>query len=456
MFKITCPKNNIPERKYAISVLLNELIGCGIEDGDICFDDLSKDYRIQVGQKVIVIEDHFFHHYPEALSYLDLSHIPVNLSFFHAKGFELPIIFGRDKYVEEPGCVTIGLDVFGSTFFMLTRWEESLLGREETGDCDETKLFAVRMGFYQRPVVHEYEELLCQLLSEAGVPVKSRNYSVVLSHDVDGFLTPSFSKIVKDCVKQTIYGKPKNQVLHLTWKEELKYKKAFPTDFSQFELYLRLSERLNVPEWFYFKVCAPGEVESTYAYNSERTIEVIKRLKDLYKSPSEMGFHPSQSTFKNEIQWNAETSRIESLLGRVPIVGRNHHLLYNYDMLHKWEKMAERTTGGVMDISNCVFHNVLGYRSGVGVQYTVFDIYQRRPLLLREHPCQIMDTVIRYQMKNKTPEEIWSEIQTIVSYAKKYCCELVLTWHIYIRTQKLINSYYDWCERVIRYANEQQ
>ena len=455
MLTITCPSNNIPERKYAISVLFNELLGCGLEEGDIRFDDSFKDYHIKAEDKEIIIEDHFFNEFPEALCYLEKSHIPDHLTFLHARGLEIPIIYGRDWYSEEQGNITIGLDIIASSFFMLTRWEESLLGREEKGDCDETRLFAVRMGIYQRPIVHEYEELLRLLLSEAGIPLKQREYGVVLSHDVDGFLTPSLSKIVKDCINQTRHGLPKNRILNLTWKEEIKYRRAFPSAYSQFSLYTKLSGQYNVPEWFYFKVCAPREVESTYYYNSKQTIEIINRLKGLQTPQIIMGFHPSQSTFRSETQWKKESSRIESLLGYVPAIGRNHHLLYNYEMLRNWETMASRLSTGPLNISNSVFHNKIGFRSGVGVGYTLFDIYQRKPMQLIEHPCQIMDTVIRYHSKHSTPEEIWDEIQTVVSYAKKYHCELVLTWHIYIRTQSLIRRYYDWCERVIRYAKGQ-
>lgn len=452
MLRITCPSNNIPERRYVISVLFNELLGCDLKEDDIRFDDSFRNYHIQAVDKEIIIEDHFFNKYPDELTYLEKSHIPDHLVFLHARGLDIPIIYGRDWYSEELGNITIGLDIFASSFFMLTRWEELLLGREDKGDCDETQLFTVKMGIYQRPIVHEYEELLRLLITDAGIPLKERKYEVVLSHDVDGFLTPTFSKIVKDCVRQTLHGAPKNTTLNLTWKEELKYKRAFPSAFSQFELYIQLSEQFDVQEWFYFKVCAPGEVESTYFYDSTQTIEIVNRLKGLQTPRIKMGFHPSQSTLGNEIQWKKESNRVESLLRFVPVIGRNHHLLYNYEMLRNWESLASRTSDRFMNISNSVFHNMIGFRSGIGVGYTLFDITQRRSMQLVEHPCQIMDTVIRYHLKSRTPEEIRDEIQTVVKYAKKYKCELVLTWHIYIRPQNLIRRYFDWCERVIRYA----
>ena len=71
---------------------------------------------------------------------------------------------------------------------------------------------------------------------------------------------------------------------------------------------------------------------------------------------------------------------------------------------------------------------------------------------LVEHPCQIMDTVIRYNGKTKSEGERWDDIQTIIEQVRKHQGELVLTWHIYIRNKKLIQDYYHWSEKVIQYA----
>ena len=71
---------------------------------------------------------------------------------------------------------------------------------------------------------------------------------------------------------------------------------------------------------------------------------------------------------------------------------------------------------------------------------------------LMEHPCQIMDTVIRYDEKTKSQEARWEEVRCIIDQVRKHQGELVLTWHIYIRNVKLIKDYYQWCEKTVQYA----
>ena len=232
------------------------------------------------------------------------------------------------------------------------------------------------------------------------------------------------------------------------YEEEIKYKRAFPTAYSQFELYTNLTEKCNIQEWFYFKVCGKGETEATYLFDDKRTKDVVGKLKEKNNPNFVLGFHPSQNMFGKKEQWDKEVLRITKLLHEKPYIGRNHHLLYNHDTLRMWESMAD----SVLDISNCVFHRRQGFRSGVCVPYRLFDLYQRRVMGLIEHPCQIMDTVIRYDEKVKSKEDRWNDVRSIIDRVRECQGELVLTRHIYIRNKKLIQDYYHWCEKTVSYA----
>ena len=451
MIRIICPSNNIPERRYAIEVIFNDLLGCNLTADDIQFDAQAVNYTIQVGGKEIVVEDHFFQQYPEPLSYLKAEHLPAELVYFHARDKEIPIIYGVDKFEETENKIVIGLDIFASTFFMLTRWEESLYGRDEKGDCPEKLLFTIRENIYQRPLAHEYEYLLKTLLNNWGISTKERAYSVVMSHDVDGLVPPSFKKIAIDACRQIKNGPPKNPVVNLTWQQKILYKCTFPKAYSQVKLYVKLCERYGIPEWFYFKVCAKGEREATYYYNDKRLKRVIDVLAAKNNPNIYIGFHPSQTAFDNQNQLEAEWRRIVNVSNSHPSLGRGHHLLYNLPTLRMWEKMMSRD-GQPFQVSNCVFHAHQGFRSGIAVPYPIFDYYERKKMNLYEHPCQMMDTVLRYDLKKKSEEERWREIRDIIDVVRYYKGELVLTWHIYIRNVSLIKKYFQWGVKTVDYA----
>ena len=122
-------------------------------------------------------------------------------------------------------------------------------------------------------------------------------------------------------------------------------------------------------------------------------------------------------------------------------------MLYNQQTLRNWNNI---TSSEYLHLSNCTFHKRLGFRSGISVPYPIFDIFQRNVLKVIEHPCQIMDTAIRYC--KKTDSEIWNDINRIINISKDHNTELVLTWHIYIRNSILIKKYLNWCINILHNA----
>lgn len=447
MIIITCPNNNIPERSYSVEALFSDVLGCKKCDYVINFDDV-KNYKIIAEEYEITIEDHFFNSHIETLSYLKQENFPKDLCYFHGLDMEIPIIYGVDKFYEDKKSVTIGLDIFASTFFMLTRWEEYLMGREENGDCNENLLFCVKHGLNKRSIVNEYAELLRRMLPSTFLS-PNRPMEIVLSHDVDGFIAPTWIQIARDMTIQTIY-RMMGKKFGFTWRDEIDYRQSWPSPYIQFEKYTEIADKYNISEWFYFKVCGKRETEATYLYNDNRIVEIVNWLREKCNPGLRLGFHPSQSVFKKIKQWNKEMARIKELLHEKPVIGRNHHLLFNHEVLHHWENISEQP----FNISNCVFHKRLGFRSGICVPYHLFDIYQRRVMNLIETPCQIMDSAIRLH-KYASVSELWNDIDDIINSVKKHSGCLVLTWHIYVRKRSMITEYLNLCDRIIRFALNQ-
>ena len=79
------------------------MLGCNNEELDIVLDDSAKEYSILVSGECrwIVIEDHFFNYHPMPLTYMKKENLPQELLFFHAYGLELPIIYGKDYFVNK-------------------------------------------------------------------------------------------------------------------------------------------------------------------------------------------------------------------------------------------------------------------------------------------------------------------------------------------------------------------
>ena len=81
----------------------------------------------------------------------------------------LPIVYGRrlsnGSYLEiSDSGIRLGVDVLGSAFFMLTRYEELVRSERDPRDrFPATMSLAYRERFLDRPIVNEYAEILWAL-----------------------------------------------------------------------------------------------------------------------------------------------------------------------------------------------------------------------------------------------------------------------------------------------------
>ncbi len=76
---------------------------------------------------------------------------------------DIPIIYGTDKLEiteQNQNIITCGIDIFASSFFMLTRWEEYVnKNRDRHNRFPAIESLAFKNDFLSRPVVNEYVEM---------------------------------------------------------------------------------------------------------------------------------------------------------------------------------------------------------------------------------------------------------------------------------------------------------
>lgn len=441
MVKIHCPNNNCNEREYIVSYIFGNLLNLNTE---IEFRDDAGDYHILLENgKCIIVEDHFFNLHPENLSYLSKDNIPVSSKVFHYGHLEIPMIYGEDRLIQEDGKITLGLDIFASSFFMLSRWEEYALGRQNAVldlkrsyyQMDEEKLFCVKNKLTDRAVVHEYEDLLRSLMGQMGfdIPVE-RTFRIKLTHDVDVLGTPYTSDVLKDIFENICRGKLRKAFF--IFKKDLKIKMFSPDRFKMFDRYLAISGKYGFSDVFLFKCCEKGEEECTYRISDRKTRRIVKKLRE--KSVS-LGIHPSPSAFNNNIQFAEEYGRFVKATGAEPMFGRNHRLVFNINTLHQWESVSMPV------ISNMGYQLRMGFRCGIVHAFPVFDIYSRRQSSVLELPFLMMDT--SYRRLSKDDSSMKESMLNILKTVEKHRGVLCINWHERMFTKEEFCrqcNVYDW------------
>src|SRR5690606_5140264 len=101
---------------------------------------------------------------------------------------ELPVIYGDAECEISPERIRLGIDVFGSCFFMLSRYEELVIEEKDIhGRFPAKQSLAYREGFLMRPLVDEYTELLWGAINFLWPEYKRKSASgkTLVSCDVD-------------------------------------------------------------------------------------------------------------------------------------------------------------------------------------------------------------------------------------------------------------------------------
>ena len=115
------------EKKYILDVILGDFLGVPfrVEVGN--YDG----YVLCVGEKRILVKDYFFSNVSEE-TYLDIKFFPKEIKTYKYHEEDLIVIYGKGEVREEIDEIVSELDIFSSSYFMLTRWEEHVKSEEHT------------------------------------------------------------------------------------------------------------------------------------------------------------------------------------------------------------------------------------------------------------------------------------------------------------------------------------
>ena len=250
---ITIPSVNVPEVEYTFYCLLSVFLGLRYE---IVIDDASCDYKITCNSQTLQIANFFFKDdRVEQLYQLENLPSAVNFSDIELENiqFSQVIIFGNSSWSKQEGGFKWGNDIVAASFYMLTRWEETVIeNKDEHNRFLAIDSLAHKNNFLHRPIVNEYVEILYHTLKSFGLDQtrKVRKYTTLATHDVDRpFLWDSTLGKIKSIGASLLIRRN---------KEEIKLRAqniATGTDpFDTFDLLMDMSESIGEKAHFFFMV----------------------------------------------------------------------------------------------------------------------------------------------------------------------------------------------------------
>lgn len=445
MINIQIPTNYEDERRYILSVIFGEFLGIKYNiqlnkrsDFSIMADDnkellvadglfsISKDQWLKQSSLPI-----------QPLKVWDINKIPFNVTTVNR---QIPLIYGNDPHDPDflqstENQIRLGLDIFGSTFFMLTRYEELVKKeRDKHNRFSATSSLAYQEGFLNRPIINEYLEILWGCLKHLwpNLERKERVFNILPSHDVDEpflFAVSGISRLIRRCGGSLLKCHSPIQVLKdIMYWLRVKTGNVGVDPFNTFDLIMDMSEKNNLQSAFYFITQhSAGRIDGVYNIDHPLIRNLIKKI---HERGHEIGLHTSYNTYQSALQTKEEFACLKQVCSNEGIEqstwgGRQHFLRWETPTtFQNWEDAA-------LDYDSTLsYADYCGFRCGVCWDFTVFNLKTRRTLKLKERPLIVMDrTILASSYLDLTHKQALQEISILKERCKMFNGNFTILWH---------------------------
>jgi hypothetical protein len=456
MIVVRFPPRYGAERRYILGVVLGEWLGLQWRpeehehaDVEIGLDGVD-DRVVTVPDTLFATED------AQWLTAASLPRLPVSWRAVGAAGAgvlgateRLPVLYGPPVADDRPlaevddGGVRLNVDMFGSAFAMLTRYEEAIPGeRDAYGRYPAAAALAVRENFLRTPVVDAYVELLRAALQGLWPQLTTAHgdYRVLLSHDVDDPLSTVgrsrgllARQLAGDVVRRRDVGL---LVRRARAQADLVRGRLDRDPHNTFDFLMTVSERHGLRSAFYF--LSNNDVDPHGGrYDLVDHPWVGNVMRNVHRRGHEVGFHGGLDTFRDPELTGQEFAHLRDVAAKMGVVqerwgGRQHYLQWaNPETWRNWDD------AGLDYDCSLAFSERVGFRTGTCREYPVFDLGARTPLTLREQPFQVMDVTLLGHMGLR-PEEAQTAVFDIARACRRFRGDLGILWHNdeYLRTTR--------------------
>jgi hypothetical protein len=322
---------------------------------------------------------------------------------------ELPILFGsrgaEALWRRTKERIDFALDVFGSAFFMLTRYEEMIgHARDEYDRFPPEASLAVAEGFLDRPLLDEYVAAFWAAVHELwpGLERKPAPLVLGLTHDVDYAWAARGTPVgivaralATDLLRQHSPGSFARRAVALAASRLGRI--AFDP-FDTYDFLMETSERVGLRSTFYFMTgLGRARLDGYYDLSDPRLARVLARI---HARGHEVGLHAAFDSYRSAEALAAELEALKTACRKAGFEQeawgiRQHFLRFETPVTWRAQDSA-----GLTHDSTLGYADEIGFRAGTCREFQTFDLGERRALELRERPLVAMDWTLfsRYRL----------------------------------------------------------
>lgn len=398
---INIPSDYRAEAEWAFSVIFGEFFGLNFE----VQEHANSYFLISHQGCVIKMPCHFFE--KAAFNWLGkntLPTLPLANWDIATTGLTvplvdqpLPVLFGLPRLEIAKNSVRFSVDVIGTVFFMLSRYEEAVLSERDDFDrFPSSASTAGCSGFLDRPIVDEYAEVLWAAMKHLWPMLerKARLPRTLVSCDVDipydGGVNSTLGLLKRlggDILKRRSLSMASQSIINGLCAQRGDY--THDPYLNAIDWIMDENEKAGNQVAFYF-ITAHSHPTLDGCYNMDEPV-IRKLLKRIYLRGHEIGLHASYNSYQDVAQTCRESNILRQVMSdegirQERLGGRQHFLRWRTSLTAcNWD------AAGMDYDSTLSFADRPGFRCGTCREFPMYDLTERRALKLRQRPLIVME-----------------------------------------------------------------
>lgn len=434
------------ELEWVCSVIFNDYLGID----HVIQTSTEINFRLCYDHRTIELPNVFFALASYGLlsqSYLPKTPLDVWDSQTYGPGLPLvdpiiPIIYGATEksLVVTDDYIYIPIDIFGSAFFMLSRYEEAVSHERDAHDrFPASASLAYCDDFLDRPIIDEYVEILWAAMKRLWSRLERKQHTArtLVSCDVDSPFDPACASLYR-------LGK---RLLGRTWREKslasvsstIKNHLAVRHGDYSYDPYcsaidwiMDVNEKAGNQVAFYFIPKQTDQKMDNDVSLGDPRMRALMRT--IHMRGHEIGFHPGYNTYKHPEAFAQSVSTLRRVMKEEGIQqrmlgGRQHYLRWETPITAQlWE------ANGLSYDTTLYYSDHPGFRCGTCHEYPMFDLANRKPLKLLQRPLVVMESTIIEDALLGYSDEALDLMQRYKQICHQFKGNFTLLWH---------NSYFE-------------
>ena len=345
----------------------------------------------------------------------------------------IPVLYGSPGVVKNKKHLHLNLDIFGSAFFILSRYEELISKKRDNHDRFPAKeSISYKANFLDRPIIDEYTEILWACLTKLWPDLERKNSQskISLSCDVDqpfDCSVETLPKLLKTCAGDLIKRKSFIEMIKRINRYFFNKMGNYKFDkFYTFDFYMDLCDQIGLKASFFFIPSSKEPNNCCYKITDKKIVNLIKKIDS---RGHEIGIHGSYQTFQDQEKILKQKVSFEENMTKI---GINQKIKGNRQHYLRWDSSVTPdyldAAGFEYDTSGS-YADHPGFRYGTAKAFSMWGWKNQKKLNLKQHPLIVMECSIANYMGLG-----YSEIALKLMQNLKKNCQIVkgnfsLLWH---------------------------